>query len=143
MLAGALQAGEIKLHTWPCQFVAQNFMTVDVKMDIGYWIQVANQGNYTITMSQTDIHTYDGCVTIPVNCNFNATLAVSISAYTANTGGSSIGTFSATITPTQITMGTTNVVVCAHLTGANLKLVAGGTNGVKVAVVQITVVPTT
>jgi hypothetical protein len=140
MLAGAAQAGEIKLHVWPCAFIAQDFMSIPVTMDIGYWIRVKNQQNYKIKMTQIDIHTYDGCVTIPVECNFNATLSASIQAYTVvgNAGGS----FSCTINPANVTPGTTNVQVCAHLNGANLGAFPGGSKDVQVATVYIKVVPT-
>jgi hypothetical protein len=140
MLAGAAQAGEIKLHVWPCAFIAQDFMSIPVTMDIGYWIRVKNQQNYKIKMAQIDIHTYDGCVTIPVECNFNATLSASIQAYTVvgNAGGS----FSCTINPANVTPGTTNVQVCAHLTNANLGAFPGGSKDVQVATVYIKVVPT-
>jgi hypothetical protein len=140
MLAGAAQAGEIKLHVWPCAFIAQDFMSIPVTMDIGYWIRVKSQTKYVIKMAQIDIHTYDGCVTIPVECNFNATLSASISAYT--TVGNASGTFSCTITPANVTPGTTNVVVCAHLVNANLGAFAGGSKDVQVATVYIKVVPT-
>lgn len=140
MLAGAAQAGEIKLHVWPCAYIAQDLMTIPVTMDIGYWIRVKSQTKYVIKMSQVDIHTYDGCVTIPVECNFNATLSASIAKYTVN--GDVSGTFSCSITPSTITSGTTNVSVCAHLVNANLAAIAGGTKDVQVAIVTIKVVPT-
>jgi hypothetical protein len=140
MLAGALQAGEIKLHDWPCALVPQNFMTMDVKMEVGYWIRVQNQSGQVIVLSQTDIHTYDGCKTIAVQCNFNATLAASITAVPVN--GGNVGTFTVTITPTQISMPGGNVTVCAHLTNADLTKIAANSGQVKVATVQITVVPT-
>lgn len=140
MLAGAAQAGEIKLHVWPCAFIAQDFMSIPVTMDIGYWIRVKNQQNYKIKMAQIDIHTYDGCVTIPVETNFNATLSASIQAYTVV--GNAGGNFSVTINPANITPGTTNVQVCAHLTNANLGAFPGGSKDVQVATVYIKVVPT-
>jgi uncharacterized lipoprotein YajG len=140
MLAGAAQAGEIKLHVWPCAFIAQDFMSIPVTMDIGYWIRVKNQQNYKIKMAQIDIHTYDGCVTIPVETNFNATLSASIAAYTVN--GNAGGFFSVTINPANVTPGTTNVQVCAHLVNANLGAFPGGSKDVQVATVYIKVVPT-
>jgi len=140
MLAGAAQAGEIKLHTWPCQLITQDLMTIPVTMDIGFWIRVKSQTKYVIKMSQTDIHTYSGCVTIPVECNFNATLSCSIAKYTVN--GDVSGTFTCSVTPSAITPGTTNVSVCASLTNANLLTMTGGANDVQVATVTLKVVPT-
>jgi len=144
MLAGVAGAGEIKLHVWPCAFIPQELMTIPVYMDIGFWIRVKSQTNYKIKMSQIDIHTYDGCVTIPVECNFNATLSTSIAKVTTN-GDVSAGAwpgFSSSVTPNIITPGTTNVSVCAHLGGANLGNMTGGAKDVQVATVTLKVVPT-
>jgi len=140
MLAGAAQAGEIKLHVWPCALIPQDFMSIPVTMDIGYWIRVANQNKIVIKMNQIDVHTYDGCVTIKVETNFNATLSASIQKYTVN--GDVSGSFSVTINPALVTPGSNNVQVCAHLVNANLGAIAGGTKDVQVATVFIKVVPT-
>jgi uncharacterized lipoprotein YajG len=146
MLAGAAQAGEIKLHVWPCAFIPQDFMTIPVTMDIGYWIRVKDQNKIKIKLSQIDIHTYEGCVTFNVESNFNATLSASISAVDMDAtkdGVQSMGKFSiSTLTPTDVTLGTTAVKVCAKLTEANLGLIAGGTKDIQVANVLIKVVPT-
>jgi hypothetical protein len=139
MLAGAAQAGEIKLHVWPCAFIAQDFMSIPVTMDIGYWIRVKNQQNYKIKMAQIDIHTYEGCVTVPVECNFNAVLSTSIAKVTTN--GDASGNFSSSVTPSAIAPGTTNVQVCAKLTNANLGNLVGGAKDVQVATVTLKVVP--
>jgi hypothetical protein len=144
MLAGAAQAGEIKLHVWPCAFIAQDLMTIPVTMDVGYWIRVKSQTKYVIKMAQIDIHTYDGCVTIPVECNFNATLSTKIDKFTANgdiTAGGWVG-LSSSVTPSAITPGTTNVSVCAHVTNANLGALVGGAKDVQVATVTLKVAPT-
>jgi hypothetical protein len=87
-----------------------------------------------------DIHTYDGCVTIPFESNFFATLSCSIAKYTAY--GDIGGEFTCSISPSNITPGTTNVQVCAHLTDANLVALAGGMTDVQVATVTVRVVPT-
>jgi hypothetical protein len=145
MLAGVAGAGEIKLHVWPCAFIPQDLMTIPVTMDVGFWIRVKSQSKYVIKLSQIDIHTYDGCVTIPVETNFNATLSCSIAALDMNPnkdGTQAIGKFSCSVDPTNITPGTTNVKVCAHLTDADLSLVTGGTKDVQVATVTVKVVPT-
>jgi hypothetical protein len=141
MLAGVAGAGEIKLHVWPCAFIPQELMTIPVYMDIGFWIRVKDQTKYKIKLSQIDIHTYDGCVTIPVETNFNATLSSSIAKFT--TDGKDIGGFlSSSVTPSSITPGTTQVTVCAHISGANIGNFAGGTKDLQVATVTIKVVPT-
>jgi hypothetical protein len=139
-LTGAAQAGEIKLHIWPTVLVPQDFMTIPVTMDIGYWIRVKSQTKYVIKLSQVDVHTYDGCVTIPVETNFAATLSCSIAKVT--TTGDVSGTFSCSISPSNITPGATNVQVCAHLVDANLATIPGGAKDVQVATVTVKVVPT-
>jgi len=139
MLAGSLQAGDIKLHQWPCQFVAQQLMTIPVIMDIGYWIRVKDQSKkIKLVQSTGSYYNYDGCITIKVDCNFNVTLSATIAEF-----GTDVGNFTCDITPTQLLPGVgQNVVVCAHLTGADLSIATGGTTGVQVAVVTIKVVPT-
>jgi hypothetical protein len=144
MLAGAVQAGEVKLHHWPCAFVPQELMCIPVIMDVGYWIRVKSQTKYKIELNQISIHEYDGCVTIPVETNFNATLSCTIAAYTANgdiTAGGGVG-LSCSVAPANITPGTTNVSVCAHITNANLSQLPGGGDDIQVATVCIKVVPT-
>jgi len=143
MLAGAAQAGEIKLHVWPCAWISQDLMTIPVYIDIGYWIRVKSQTNYKIKLNQLDIHTYDGCVTIPVECNFNAVLSTSIAKVTTNgdiTAGGGVG-LSSSVTPSVIAPGTTNVLVCAHITNANIGQFPGGSKDVQVAVVTLKVTP--
>lgn len=143
MLAGAAQAGEIKLHVWPCAFIPQDFMTIPVTMDIGYWIRVKSQSKYIIKLTQIDTHTYDGCVTIPVETNFNATLSCKIAKVNGTDGKPLVdGTYSCTIDIPNIVLGTTNVKVCAHIANADLSKLAGGTKDVQVGVVTIQVVPT-
>jgi hypothetical protein len=142
MLVGAAQAGEVKYHHWPCAFVPQTLMDIPVILDVGYWIRVKSQTKYKIELSQIDIHTYDGCVTIPVECNFNATLSCSIAKNPAAdiTDGST--GLSCSVTPSTLAPGTTNVSVCAHITNANLSGLPGGADDVQVATVTIKVVPT-
>jgi hypothetical protein len=139
MLAGAVQAGEIKLHTWPCTYTAMDLMTIPVKMDIGMYIGVSNQ-NVSIKLTQQDIHTYTGCTNVTVKCNFNATLSTSIAKVTTN--GDVSGTFTSSVTPSTITMGTTTVSVCATLTNAQIQNITGGTKDVQVATVTLKVAPT-
>jgi len=152
MLAGAVQAGELKVHNWPCTFVAKQFMTIPVTMDVGYYILVKSQSKYTIHMDQLapDKVDYAGCVTIPVMCNFPATLTLQIAKFTANgdavAGGGSLKAYFSndpTITSFNITaIGTTQVQICASLTNAQIGNLTGGQNNVHVADVTVFVVPT-
>ena len=151
MLACAAQAGEIKLHVWPCKYVPQDFMTIPVKMTVGYWIQVNPQNQViNLTQSATDVHKYAGCVTFTVKANFHATLSLSIAPVLVGSPAAAIGSFTADfggtidtvgIATQDIIMGTNSVTVCARLTNANLGLVTGGTQNIQVATVSIQVVP--
>jgi hypothetical protein len=145
MLAGAVNAGEIKTHQWPCQFVAQTLMTITVKMDIGYWIRVKNQPGISIKLSQASgsYHSYDGCVEFDVESNFNATLTASIAEVPAfDAGDFKVDFGTADVTSLDILPGKTKVKVCAHLTNANLSIAQAGAKDVQVAIVTIKVVPT-
>jgi hypothetical protein len=144
MLAGAAQSGEIKLHDWPCAFVAQDLMTIPVLMDVGYWIRVKSQSKYVIHLTQIDYHTYDGCVTIPVETNFLAKLSCSIAKVTTNgdiTAGGGVG-LSCSITSTNpLPAPGGDVTVCAHITNANLTQLPGGGDNIQVATVTLKVTP--
>jgi len=43
LLAMTVQAGEIKTHTWPCDFKALEITSIPVVMDIGYYIKIKDQ----------------------------------------------------------------------------------------------------
>jgi hypothetical protein len=140
MLAGIAQAGEIKLHDWPTAFVAQELMTIPVKMDVGYWIRVKSQTKYSIKLVQVGSSaSYNGCVDIPVECNFTAALSTVIAAVTTN--GDVSGKWSSDVTPTTISKPGQTISVCAHLTEANLINLTGGADAVQVATVTLKVVP--
>ena len=43
LLAGGVQAGEIKVHQWPAQFVPLEISTFPVVLDVGFWVEIINQ----------------------------------------------------------------------------------------------------
>lgn len=135
LMAVVAQAGEIKIHDWPCALVPQEVATVRVTMDVGYWVQVVQQDR-VIKLSQVDIHTYQGQQTYDIRTNTCLTLSCSISPT-----GQVPGTYGCSIDPAQINAGTTPVVVRATLTNANLANVPGGSRDVHVANLTIRVVP--
>jgi len=137
MLAVVAQAGEFKTHTWPCTPTPVQITTIPVKMDIGYWVNIPDQGDLSITMTQQTIHSYSGCTNMKVQTNSNLTLSCSITPV-GNVGGD----YSCSVNPSTVGMGETTVQVCASLVNANLMNVAGGTTGLKVADVKVFVVPT-
>jgi len=137
MAAGA-QAGEIKTHEWPCQFVSLEITSIPVVMDIGYFIRIKNQDSLRIKLVQDelDIHKFKGCVDMTVESNFNAVLSATI----AKTGAID-GSYSVSLDTTTANKGSTTVKVCATLTNANLVGQDAGTKDVQVATVKIKVKP--
>jgi hypothetical protein len=139
-LAGAARAGEINSHAWPCAFAPQELLTIPVTIDLGYWIRVKSQTRYVIKMSQIDIHTYQGCITIPVECNGNTTVSCWINKLA--TSGDMSGVFSCSVDPTSIGPGRAEISVCAKATDVNLGAMVGGAMDVPVAVVTLRFVST-
>ncbi len=138
LLTVSAQAGEIKLHEWPCTLTPVEITTIPVVMDVGYWVSISSQSSLKITLAQESIHVYSGCTTMTVKTNTAVTLSTSIAS-----NGTVGGTYSSWIDGSaSIPMGTSSVKVCAKVTGADLSGVAGGTTGVQVATVTISVVPT-
>jgi hypothetical protein len=136
MLATAAQAGEIKIHNWPCAFIAQELATVPVLMDVGYWVRIKDQDKLTIKLNQISTHTYEGCKDMNVECNFNIHLSCSISP-TGKIGGD----YSCWINGADVNSPGGTAQVCAKLAKANLGNQPGGTKNVTVANVKIWVVP--
>jgi uncharacterized GH25 family protein len=68
LLAVSVQAGEIKLHNWPCTFVSVEITSIPVVMDVGYWVKIKDQDKLKIKLVQdeTDIHKFKGCVDMVV-----------------------------------------------------------------------------
>jgi hypothetical protein len=148
MLVGVAQSGQIKLEKWPCTFTPQTLFTIPVKMNVGYYVRVKNQ-NFSIDLTQSSDSyiKYTGCKTFDVEANFNCKLAASIAWFTDDPKGKVNGsesTKSVTLENNEITCApcTQNVKVCVTLDKLYLGGVAGGSNGVHVADVTITVVPT-
>ena len=139
LLAVAAQAGEIKIHDWPMtepEPIPQEVCTINVIMDIGYWIECVNQDD-ELKLTQKDIHEYEGCMNIEMKSNFAAVLSASIAATGAVPGDYSV----TKLAPDNIPAGTTSVELCVKLANADLSIQAGGTDNVHVATVTISVVP--
>jgi hypothetical protein len=138
LLAVGVQAGEIKTHDWPCQFVSLEITSIPVVMDIGYYIRIKDQDKLRIKLVQDelDIHKFKGCVTMVVESNFNAVLSASISKT-----GAIAGDYTVSLSTTAANKGSTSVDVCATLTNAVLTGQDAGTKDVQVATVKIKVKP--
>jgi hypothetical protein len=135
LLAATAPAGEIKIHTWPTQFIPQEVTSIPVVLDVGFWMEIVNQ-NTKIKLQQINVHTYEGCVDLQVRTNFNLTMSCSITPT-----GTIQGQYSAFIDGADITVPGGTATVCARLTNADLSGKPGGTKNVQVATVIIKVVP--
>lgn len=138
ILAVGAQAGEIKTHEWPCQFIALEITSIPVVMDVGYYVRIKDQDRLRIKLVQDeqDIHMFKGCTDMTVESNFNLTLSATISKT-----GAIDGSYSVTLNPTTAPAGSTTVQVCATLKNANLTGQPAGTKDVQVATVKIKVKP--
>jgi hypothetical protein len=143
ILGAVAQAGEIKQEGgWPYVPVYTPVeipdLLIPVKMDIGYWVHIKDQDKLSIKLIQDSIHTYSGCVTVNVECNFKIKLIPEIG---PPSGETAIGKFSASFNPAIIEPTGGSTQLCATLTEANLKAYAGGTTNVTVAYIKVFVVP--
>jgi hypothetical protein len=138
LLAVSVQAGEIKLHNWPCTFVSVEITSIPVVMDVGYWVKIKDQDKLKIKLVQDeqDIHKFKGCVDMVVENNFNIVLSCSISAT-----GAVPGDYSCSVDPANVPTGGGTVKVCATLTNADLSKTPGNSKDVQVATVKIKVKP--
>ncbi len=135
LLAVAAPAGELKIYTWPTQFVPQEVAAVPVVMDVGYWMQIVNQDT-RIKLIQTGIRTYEGCVDLVIRTNFNLSLSASILAT-----GTVPGLYSCSIVGADIDVPGGIATLCAKLRDPNLNGQPGGSKNVTVAIVTVKVAP--
>jgi len=138
LLAVGVQAGEIKLHEWPCTFVSVEITSIPVVMDVGYWVKIKDQDKLKIKLIQdtADIHKFKGCTDMVVENNFNLVLSCSISAT-----GAVPGEYSCSVDPANVPAGGGTVKVCATLVKADLSKTPGNSKDVQVATVKIKVKP--
>jgi hypothetical protein len=138
LLAVGVQAGELKIHNWPCSYVAQEITSIPVVMDIGYWVKIKDQDKLKIKLAQDagDIHTFSGCTDMVVETNFNVGFSCSITATGAVPGDWSCSVTNANVMPPGGT-----VTVCAKVVKADLSKAVGGSKDVAVATVKVKVKP--
>jgi hypothetical protein len=136
LLAMTAQAGEIKIHEWPCKFIPQEVTTIPVVMDVGYWIKIKDQDKLKIKLNQKSIHEYEGCTDIKIETNVNIEVSVSVSAT-----GAVPGKYSASINDANVDAPGGTRTVCVTLKEADLSKTAGGSKDVHVATVSVKVVP--
>jgi hypothetical protein len=139
LLGMAAQAGELKYYSWPTGgFIPQEITTIPVVMDIGYWVRIKDQDKLQIKLTQKNVHEYEGCCDMVVECNMNVTLSASV----AKTAAAGSGKFSISkLDPANINSPGGTSTVCVKLTEADLGAAPGGSKNVHVATVTIKVVP--
>jgi len=138
LLAVSVQAGEIKLHEWPCTFVSVEITSIPVVMDVGYWVKIKDQDKLKIKLVQdeADIHKFKGCTDMTVENNFNVAFSCSISST-----GAVPGDYSCSVSPSTLPAGGGVVQVCATLVKADLSKTPGNSKDVPVATVKVKVKP--
>jgi hypothetical protein len=138
LLAAGVQAGEIKIHTWPVMFVPLEITSIPVVMDVGFWVNIKDQDKLKIKLVQDDldIHKFKGCCDMVVENNFNLVLSCSISGT-----GAVPGDYSCSVDPANLPPGGGTVKACATLMNADLSKTPGNTKDVQVATVKIKVKP--
>ena len=138
LLLTPVQAGELKIHEWPVQFIPQEIpgLEIPVVMDVGYYVAIKDQDKLRIKLQQISITEYEGCTDMVLETNFNLALSCTI-----NPTGAVGGTYSCSVSPADIDAPGGTTTVCAKLKNANLIDVPGGTKEVEVATVKIWVVP--
>jgi hypothetical protein len=139
LLTVSVQAGEIKIHQWPCSSTPLDLTTIPVLMDVGYYVGVVDQAKVKIKMAQESIHIYSGCTNMVVKSNVAIALSVSIVSTSPIAPNDKLSTW--IDGSANLPMGTNTVKVCAKLTDADLSAVPGGTSDVQVATVTVKVVP--
>ena len=141
MLAMTAQAGEIKLHQWPCALVPQEITTIPVLIDAGYYIYIKDQSKLKIDLVQTStsIYNYEGSCTMQVKTNFNVAFATSV----IPNGVVGADAWNSWTTPATLAPSSSyqNVVVTVQVINIHLAELPGGQNDIQVATVKVTVIP--
>ncbi len=108
-----------------------------IKEDIGQYIRIRNTGPIKVerNVGAADPFTsFRGCRDVEIDCNFRAQLRVSAKAISE-----AEGQWSATISPSFLERGTTQVEICVAGTNVQTGVLMGGQTNVPVAEVTIQV----
>ena len=135
----------IKVHDWPTKFAKVTVTTIQVCLDVGYFIQIKDTDCIKVTQdtSASDPYkTYVGCITTDVESNFDATLTAKIKKDPLNLGSG--GDWKVKLdggSSVHVHVGDTNVEICVVGKKVNIAKLQGGDSDVVVAEVTIQVVP--
>jgi len=141
----ATNAGaRLKVHDpWPTQYVPQTIGTIDVQLDVGFYISVENRSPIVVSQDTTanmPMETYTGCASKKIISNFPAKVMGSVAA-TSDAGGSWSVKFDGNPGSIVVAAGTTTVEICIDGKNVNISKLVGGSKNVKVAELTLTVLP--
>ena len=139
-LAMPAMAGSLKVHEWQCEYVPQAITTIDVLIDVGYYIVIDNQDAITLEQ-EGDTTTYSGTYTSSVFSNFDATLSVKIVK-----AGVAIKTLTATFSDDpaldeNIPAGDSAIEIAIKAVDVAIEDMTAATTGQKIAEMTISVKP--
>jgi len=142
LVATMANAGTIKTHDWPCQFVPVEITSIPVLMDVGYYVRVVDQSKKIKMNQKTGEPTnFKGCVDLEIKTNFNLTLSCSITPK----GNIAADAWSCYFDPASEANvdapGNANVTVCAEATNAKIENLPAQSSNVEVATVKLSVIP--
>ncbi len=112
---------------------------IDITTDVGYFISIDNTNPITVTSNQASadpIHSYQGSATYTFESNFIAQITTDIIP-TSPAGG----TWSATANPDTVEIGSTQVTIAVNVDNLDVMKLIGGTQGVKIAELTISILP--
>ncbi|MCH8193008.1 MAG: hypothetical protein IIA65_03190 [Planctomycetes bacterium] len=136
-------AGDIKVHVpWPKAYVPQAITTIDVILDVGFFIHVKDQDPiqvHQVSTADNPFTTYAGCRTTDVISNFDAKLFGKVKS-TSDAGGDWSATFDSS-DEMHVHPGTTAVEICVRGVKVKIEKLVGGAKDVKVAELTIWVLP--
>jgi len=135
LLATSLQAGEIRTHDWPVQFIPLEVASYPVVMDVGFWMEIVNQFD-VIRLHPVTLVRYEGCIDVMVRTNFNLLMSCTIVPT-----GAVRGTYTAALTNAAVNPPSGTARLCVTLNNPNLTGQPGGSTNVHVATVTVRVVP--
>jgi hypothetical protein len=140
-IAMPAMAGSLKIHTWTITTTVtpEHVCTIDVLIDVGYYLTVVNQNPVKLTQAD-GTNNYSGHFLSNVLSNFNATLSAKITAAQDIT----IKTLKAEFQngSQAILAGVTNAVdILITANGVNIETLTAGDSDVKIADMEILAVP--
>jgi hypothetical protein len=136
---------DTKVHIpWPMVYQKVPVTTIDVTLDVGYYIHVKDQKAIKVsqdTSSSNPYKTYTGCKTTAVQCNFDATLTAKVVGTSPAGGKWTVTLNDGPSAQLQGTAGDDSVKICVQGSKVEIGKLVGGSKNVKVAEVTIMVVP--